>query len=276
MYLENPLDSKRRDALQRIAGSGGAVVAFSGGVDSTLALKLAMDALGAGRVVAATGVSASLPQDELDDVRRIAAELGATLRTVSTNEIADPVYVANGGRRCFACKSELYGTLRRLADELGLPAIVNGVIAGDDDGTRPGVQAAREAGVLMPLIDAGIDKADVRALAAHYRLPNATKPASPCLASRVPFGTPVTIETLGKIERAERVLRQRGFAICRVRHHQSVARIEVPGEDIPRLLADPLRTEVHEALRAIGYAYVAVDLLGFRSGSAHEAPARTP
>lgn len=253
------------------AGEGCAIVAFSAGVDSTVALQLAIEALGTDRVIAATGVSPSLPADERDEAGRIARSLGVRWIEVETDEIHKPEYIRNDGRRCYACKSTLYDRLHELARSVGGTCVINGVIAGDDDGTRPGVSAGRERGVVMPLIDNGIDKPLVRAIARRFGLPNREKPASPCLASRLPFGTPVTIGALSQIEQAERVLHGLGFIECRVRHHGKVARIEVPSSDLPRLLAEPVRSQVIDGLKLAGYVYVSVDLQGLRSGSAHEA-----
>lgn len=272
------LQARWDDARRRLAVEArrGAVVALSGGVDSTLALRLAVDVLGAGRVLAATGVSASLPDEELQLSADLAGVLGVPWAGIRTTETRDPHYRRNDRDRCFVCKNTLYAALRVLADSVGHDAIVNGVIAGDDDGTRPGVRAGRERGVLMPLLDAGIDKPAVRALAKHFGLPNHDKPAGPCLASRVPFGVPITLESLDRVGRAERLLRSLGFAECRVRHHPTLARIEVPPDDLSRLCAEPLRSRVVAELRRLGFTYVSLDLGGLRSGSAHEALPGSP
>lgn len=272
------LQVRWNDARQRLLRDvrNGAVVALSGGVDSTLALKLAVEVLGPRRVLAATGVSESLPAEDLLESAELSAVLGVPWAGIRTRETLDPNYLRNDRDRCFVCKSTLYTALRALAESIGYDAIVNGVIAGDDDGTRPGVLAGRKLGVLMPLLDAGIDKPVVRALASRFGLPNRDKPAGPCLASRVPFGVPVTLEILDRIGHAERFLRRLGFAECRVRHHPTLARIEVPPGDLPRLCSEPVRSQVASELRRLGFTYVSVDLLGLRSGSAHEALQGSP
>jgi len=246
------------------------VVAFSAGVDSTLVLKVALDALGADKVLAATGVSPSLAQRELQSVRDLAQLLSAPLELVDTQEVANPDYAANPANRCYYCKTELYTRLSALAKARGFVAVVNGVNLDDLGDYRPGLQAAREWDVRAPLVEAGIGKDDVRSLAKELTLPNWEKPALACLSSRVPYGTPVTVGVLSQIERAEAFLYDHGFSNFRVRHHAKVARIELPPADMPRLLEEPLRTEVLTAFKKLGYTYIALDLQGFRSGSGNE------
>ena len=245
-------------------------MAFSGGVDSTLVLKAALDVLGRERVLAATGVSPSLAQRELESVRELAQALGAPLELINTDEVNNPDYTANPANRCYYCKAELYGKLSELAKAGGFECIVNGVNADDLGDWRPGIQAAREWSVRAPLVEAGIGKAEIRRLARELGIPNWEKPALACLSSRVPYGTPVTVGVLSQIERAEAFLYDRGFGNFRVRHHGRVARIEVSPSDMKRLLDEPLRNEVVSAFKELGYTYITLDLQGFRSGSGNE------
>lgn len=268
------LTDKHRQLTEALRELGGVVVAFSGGVDSTLVLRLALDTLGRENVLAATGVSPSLPQRELDSVRELASRLGAHLELVETDELADERYRANHTDRCYFCKTELYTKLLDLARRRGLAAVVNGVILDDTTDLRPGVQAARDRGVRPILAEARMGKDDVRELARRLGVPNWSKPALACLSSRIPFGTPVTIRRLRQVEQAEAFLYERGFEGFRVRHHEELARIEVMPQDLPRLLAEPLRSDLVAHLKALGYTYVTVDLQGFRSGSANEATGR--
>lgn len=253
--------------MERIREMKRVVVAFSGGVDSTVVLRVAMDALGVENVVAATGVSPSLPERELASVKELAAVLGASLELVGTSEMDDPNYTSNPSNRCYFCKTELYGKLAGLKSS---GVVVNGLNADDVGDFRPGMKAAKEWAVRSPLLEVGMSKAEVRELALKLGLPNWEKPALACLSSRIPYGTPVTIQSLGQIEQAEAFLYGRGFSNFRVRHHQKLARIEVSIADLQRLIEDPLRTEILNYFKKIGYAYVTVDLQGFRSGSGNE------
>lgn len=250
------------------------IIAFSAGVDSTFLLKVAGDTLGWDNVLAVTGVSPSLATRELDAVKNLAATLGAPLRLIETKEMDNPNYVENSPKRCYHCKSELYGELVSIAKNEGYAYICNGANADDIGDYRPGMDAAKEFAVRSPLLDAGMNKNDIRELSREVGLPTWDKPALACLSSRIPYGTPVTISSLKQIEQAEALLRDNGFRICRVRHHGNVARIEVPPADLPRLVADPLRSTLAAAFKGFGYTYVSVDLLGFRSGSGNEVLAK--
>lgn len=267
--MEPPgLAGLRRRALDRLVAARGVVVALSGGVDSAVLLALAVEALGAPSVVAATGVSASLSASELGDARRIAGFVGVRHRILATGEIERPGYRANDGTRCFHCRDELFGRLRRLADEQRLPHVAYGAITDDLGDDRPGMRAARRHGVLAPLLEAGFSKADVREVARAAALPVHDKPAAACLASRIPTGTEVTRDKLGQIERAEAALRGLGFGQLRVRHHGDVARLELDADGDRRLASDPgLRAEVVLEVRAAGFRFVALDLEGYRTGS---------
>jgi uncharacterized protein len=266
-----PAIREKFDALlERIGGLESVIVAFSGGVDSAFVLRAAALALGAERVLAITGRSPSVPAAELNGVERLAAEIGARHEFLDTHEFDDPNYLANPSNRCYHCKTELYTHLSRVARERGYRAVLNGVNADDLGDSRPGLRAAGEHGVCAPLVDCGITKQELREMAAAMGLSVADKPASPCLSSRVQYGEAITPEKLRRIDAAESFLRELGFRECRVRHHDNLARIEVPLRELPRLLDEPLRATVDEKLRALGYQYVTVDLRGFRSGSLNE------
>lgn len=247
----------------------GVVVAFSGGVDSAYLLAAAQDALG-DRCVGATAVSPSLAHDELAAARRVAAAIGACHVIVETDEYDDPRYRRNDAQRCYFCKHALFTRLGRLAAELGLPAVAYGANVDDLGDYRPGMRAAGEFAVHAPLLDAGLTKPEIRALARARGLEVWDKPASPCLASRIPHGTPVTFDALRQIEDGERVLHGLGFREVRVRHHGETARIEVPLPDVARLQA--IVPEVADALRALGFHDVIVGPRGPGPG----APPRGP
>lgn len=272
------LSAKYRQLTGLIEAMGRVIVAFSGGVDSTLVLKVALDALGAENVLAATGVSPSLPQRELQSVKDLAGILSAPLELIQTSEMDVPNYTSNPSNRCYFCKTELYSKLSELATAKNYHAVLNGLNLDDTGDHRPGMSAAREWKIRSPLLEAKLSKADVRALAQKLNLPNWEKPALACLSSRIPYGTPVTIQSLSQIEQAENFLRDAGFANVRVRHHTNLARIEVDAGDLPRLLQQPLQGELLRHFKALGYTYVTIDLQGFRSGSGNEilANSKTP
>jgi uncharacterized protein len=243
------------------------VVAFSGGVDSALLTWVAHDTLGPDRVLAATAVSPSLPGSELDAARAWAGGHGIRWTGVETDEADRPAYVANGTDRCFHCKAALMDGLAPLAAAEGA-AIALGVNVDDLGDHRPGQSAAAGAGAVFPLVDAGFTKAIVRATARHLGLEVWDKPAAACLASRLPYGTPVTLGTLQRVADAEAGLRALGFAQLRVRHYGDLARIEVPDADLEAAVRR--RREVVAAVRAAGYRYTTVDLEGFRSGNLND------
>jgi len=270
MHMDDGLQTKYRQMVEAIRQMQRVIVAFSAGVDSTVVLKVALDTLGPANVLALTGVSPSLASRELQSVKDLAEALSAPLQLIDTDEMSDPRYAANNPDRCYFCKSDLFNRCNRIAAEKGFKVVLNGVNADDAGDWRPGLQAARELAVRAPLLEAGMSKADVRALAKHLNLPNWEKPALACLASRIPYGTPVTITSLSQVEQAEAFLDERGFRNFRVRHHQKLARIEVSPADLHRLLEEPLRSDLIAHLKKIGYVYVTVDLQGFRSGSGNE------
>jgi pyridinium-3,5-biscarboxylic acid mononucleotide sulfurtransferase len=252
---------------------GSVLVAYSGGVDSGLLLKIAHDTLG-DQAVGALASSPAYDEEETAAAIATAAAMGARLERVATHELDDPRYVANAADRCYFCKDELFTHLEPLARRLGVAHIVYGMNADDRGDWRPGQRAARERGVRAPLDEAGMTKADVRAVARHLALAIWDKPAMACYSSRVPYGTPVTVEALSRIGRAERALRGLGFRQVRVRHHEQVARIELDPADFARLLDPETREAVVAGVRGAGYSYVALDLVGYRTGSLNEALTR--
>ncbi|MFH1465042.1 MAG: ATP-dependent sacrificial sulfur transferase LarE [Pseudomonadota bacterium] len=254
---------------EHLLGLGSVAVAYSGGVDSTLLLAAAQRALGP-RALAVFGRSPTVPGGEESAALALAAALGARVRVVETCEMEDPAFVANGPDRCFHCKRGLFALVRAVADEEGLAALLEGSNADDLGDFRPGSRAAREAGALAPLLELGIHKPMVRAMARALGLPNWDKPAMACLSSRVPYGRPIARATLARIDAAERALVALGLGRLRVRDHGDVARLEVDPAEIPRLTAEPLRAQVVEALRAAGFRYVALDLSGYRTGAMNE------
>jgi pyridinium-3,5-biscarboxylic acid mononucleotide sulfurtransferase len=258
---------KREQLLGVMRSLGSCAVAFSAGVDSSVLAKAAALALG-DRAVAVTGVSPSLAEGELDEARRMARLIGIRHMEINTHELSQPEYADNAPDRCYHCRTELYLNMKDLQQSLGVDVIVNGANADDLSDYRPGMRAAAEQAVRSPLAECGITKNDVRALAKDWDLPIWNKPATPCLSSRIAYGEPVTVQRLSMIDRAEQFLRAAGFSTVRVRYHKGdMARIEVPVADLHRLLQEDLRTEVTEHLQQLGFKFVALDLMGFRSGS---------
>jgi len=240
------------------------VVAYSGGLDSAFVLAVAHAELG-GRALGLTAVSPSLPERERQDAERIALALGAQHRFVHSEEIHNPAYAANPSNRCFHCKSELYSITGRIQRDEGFAHVVNGTNLDDLGDYRPGLEAAREAGVRSPLVEAELSKAEVRELARGLGLSFWDKPAAACLSSRIPYGTPVTRERLSQVEQLEDALLALGLRQLRVRHHERLARVEVARDELAR--AFELRDEIVRAGKAAGYTYVSLDLSGYVSGS---------
>jgi uncharacterized protein len=243
------------------------IVAYSGGVDSTFLLKVAYDCLG-DCVLAVTAISPSVPQRELAEARQIAWQIGVRHLVIEGHEMEDPRFLVNDPLRCYYCKSDRYGHLAAYARAEGYRHVIDGSNADDTRDHRPGRRAAAEQGVRSLLEEVGLTKAEVRLLARELGLPNWDRPSSACLASRIPYGTPITREALSQIEQAEAVLRQLGLSQLRVRQHGQIARIEVEPRDFAVILQQ--RDRIVAELTALGYAYVTLDLLGFRSGSLNE------
>lgn len=257
--------------LRRILKELGRVaIAYSGGVDSSFLLKAAVDALGPENVLACISLGPAEPAAMHERAREIAGAIGAELVIIEADEMDDPDFTSNRADRCFHCKSRLCRTLLDVAKERGFPHVVFGTNHDDLDDFRPGNKAMKIFGIRSPLAEAGLTKNEIRELSRRAGLPTADQPASPCLASRIPYGLEITVQRLRQIDRAEGVLRSLGFVECRVRHHDAIARIEVGPQDIARLVTEPVRSTVVEKLKALGFRYVTADLQGFRSGSLNE------
>ena len=261
----------KHESLKKILKDlGRVVVAFSGGVDSSYLLKAAADTLGAENVLACISTGPAEPGNTYENAQRVAGDIGVELMVVEAGELEDPNFKANNADRCFHCKSHLCRTLLDVAKERGFPHVVFGTNHDDLDDFRPGNKATNLFGIRSPLAEAGLTKDDIRQLSREAGLRTANQPASPCLASRIPYGLEVTEQRLRQIDRAEAVLRSLGFVECRVRHHDKIARIEVRSQDVPKLMAEPVRSTVVEKLKALGFQFVTADLQGFRSGSLNE------
>ncbi len=267
--MTSPATQKYRELQELVSGMQSVLVAFSGGIDSTLVLKAAYDQLG-DDAVAATAFSATLPEHELKAaISLCTGTIGAQHHIIATDQLLDAAFVQNDGQRCYHCKTDLYTKLRRLADQLGIHTILDGTNHDDLCDDRPGTVAAQSFNVRSPLVEVSLTKPEIRELARIAQLPNWEKPAAPCLSSRIPRGTPVTYERLDSIDAAEKVLAQEGFKHVRVRWYQDVARIELDVQDLPRLLEAGIRDRVVTQLQSLGFRHVTMDLEGYRQGKAN-------
>ena len=266
MNLQNKYNSLQQilKKLQKV------VVAYSGGVDSTFLLKAAVDTLGTENVLACIGISSSLAKSQYNRAIECAGIMGVKVEEVEVHELLDMKYSANNPDRCFHCKSHLYTVLKDIAEKKGFNDVICGCNFDDMDDFRPGNKAAQVYGVLSPLMEAKMTKDDIRSMSRKFDLPTANIPASPCLASRVTYGLEVTEQRLKQVEEAEDFLRELGFVEFRVRHHDTIARIEVRPEDMEKITTGPNCSRIVEKLKSIGFKYIVVDLQGFRSGSLNE------
>ncbi|MHC4607968.1 MAG: ATP-dependent sacrificial sulfur transferase LarE [Planctomycetota bacterium] len=258
---------EKYDRLRGILqGMKSVLVAFSGGVDSTFLLKVAHDEL-KDRAVAVTATCGIFPKWELDESKQTAAEMGARQLIVETREMENAEFRANPDDRCYICKKDRFGSLLDVAKEQGLNCVAHGEVADDRDDHRPGARAAEELGVRAPLAEAGLTKAEVRALSKELGLPTWDKPSFACLASRIPYGEEITLQKLFQVDRGEKLLRELGFRQFRVRHHGDIARIELLVDDIARASGEENRARILEHFASLGFKFVALDLKGYRTGS---------
>lgn len=267
------LEQKLHHLRQIFAAMDSVLVAYSGGIDSTVVLKVAFDQLG-DSVVGVTAISPTFPAVELETATRVAKEIGTRHELVETDQLRIPAFTVNDANRCFHCKTDLYQLLGTLRKTWASAVIVDGTNLDDLGDDRPGIKAAREWGVRSPLVEAGLSKSDIRTLAKNFGLSNWDKPAAACLSSRIPRGNTITREKLSRVELAEEVLFAEGFRHCRVRDHGEIARIEVSQDELIRILEGERGTRISRRVKEIGFRFVTIDLEGYRPGGVSIDPPR--
>lgn len=265
------LEHKLRHLRQTFAAMDSVLVAYSGGIDSSLVLKVAHDQLG-DSAVGVTAISPTFPAVELETATRVAKEIGARHELIDTDQLKIPAFTDNDANRCFHCKTDLYQLLGKLRETRAVAVIVDGTNLDDLGDDRPGIKAAREWGVRSPLVEAGLSKSDIRLLAKDLGLSNWDKPAAACLSSRIPRGTTITREKLSRVELAEEVLFAEGFRHCRVRDHGEIARIEVGQDELIRILEGERGTRISRRVKELGFRFVTIDLEGYRPGGVNIDP----